>query len=110
MQATTCMIYFRIILEKIRCRFKPTQRFVTAGGLQGSMAEKAMLITHQTEPIVDERLTSNAEESDTRIWLRVFHSAGTRKLVLSPDTDVYHIWDDNNCRNSARYNRTAKPI
>ena len=79
------------ILQKIRYRLKPTQRFVTAGGLQGSMAEKAMFVTHQTEPIVDERLTSNAEESDTRIWLHVLHSAGTRKFVLSPDTDVYHI-------------------
>ncbi len=55
------------------------------------MAEKAMFVTHHTQPIVDERLTSNAEESDTRIWLHVLHSAGTRKLVLSPDTDVYHI-------------------
>ncbi len=46
-----------------------------------------MFITHQTEPTVDERL------SDTRIWLHVLHSAGTRKLVLSPDTDVYHMLD-----------------
>jgi len=40
---------------------------------------------------VDETLTSNAEESDSRIWLHVCQSAGQRKLVLSPDTDVYHI-------------------
>ncbi len=39
----------------------------------------------------DETLICNAEESDTRIWLHVLHSAGTNKLVLSPDTDVYHI-------------------
>ncbi len=76
------------ILQKIRYRLKPTQRFVTAGGLDGDMAR---FVTHHTQPIVDERLTSNAEESDTRIWLHVLHSAGTRKLVLSPDTDVYHI-------------------
>lgn len=36
-------------------------------------------------------LTSNADESDTMVWLHVVHSAGTRKLVFSPDTDVYHI-------------------
>ena len=36
-------------------------------------------------------LTSDAEESDTRVWLHVVHSAGTRKLLFSPDTDVYHI-------------------
>ena len=39
----------------------------------------------------DNRLACNAEESDTRIWLHVVNSAGQKKLVLSPDTDVYHI-------------------
>ena len=39
----------------------------------------------------DSQLESNAEESDTRIWLHVMNSAGQNKLVLSPDTDVYHI-------------------
>ena len=34
---------------------------------------------------------SNAEEADTRVWLHVKHSAGQRKLIFSPDTDVYHI-------------------
>ena len=32
-----------------------------------------------------------AEESDTRIWLHTVNSCGNRKLILSPDTDVYHI-------------------
>lgn len=39
----------------------------------------------------NEDLVSNAEESDYRIWLHVLNSAGIRKLVLSPDTDVYHV-------------------
>ena len=34
---------------------------------------------------------SNAEEADTPIWLRVKYSAGNRKLIFSPATDVYHI-------------------
>ena len=34
---------------------------------------------------------SNAEEADTRVWLHVTHSAGNRKHIFSPDTDVYHI-------------------
>ena len=42
-------------------------------------------------PKVDSRLSCNAEESDTRIWLHVLRSAGERKLVISADTDVYHI-------------------
>ena len=36
-------------------------------------------------------LSCGAEEADTRVWLHVPRSPGTRKLVCSPDTDVYHI-------------------
>ena len=32
-----------------------------------------------------------AEEADTRVWLHALKSEGSRKLVCSPDTDVYHI-------------------
>ena len=50
-----------------------------------------MYVTNQTQATIDERLTSNPEESDTRRWLHVLHLAGIKKLVLIPDTDVYHI-------------------
>ena len=46
---------------------------------------------NETPPQCDHQLTCNAEESDTRIWLHVINSAGKKKLVLSPDTDMYHI-------------------
>ena len=36
-------------------------------------------------------LQTNADEGDLRIWLHCMHSAGTRILIYSPDTDVYHI-------------------
>ena len=36
-------------------------------------------------------LSCEAEEADTRVWLHVLRSPETRKLVCSPDTDVYHI-------------------
>ena len=36
-------------------------------------------------------LSSDAEETDTRVWLHAFRGVGHRKLVFSPDTDVYHI-------------------
>ena len=37
------------------------------------------------------QLLCNAEESDTRVWLHVVHSACNKKLLFSPDTGVYHI-------------------
>ena len=37
------------------------------------------------------QLICNAEESDTRVWLHIVHSAGNNKLLFSPDNGVYHI-------------------
>ena len=50
-----------------------------------------MFVCKNTNPQSDDALSCNAEEADTRIWLHVANSAGHNKLVLSPDTDVYHI-------------------
>ena len=78
-------------LESIRRKLQLNQRFVTAGGLDGTMRNQAMYVTLTHAPRCDPQLTCNAEESDTRIWLHVINSSGQKKLVLSPDTDVYHI-------------------
>ena len=37
------------------------------------------------------QLTTHAEESDTKVWLHLVHDTGNRKLLFSPDTNVYHI-------------------
>ncbi len=34
---------------------------------------------------------STIEETDLKIWLHCQNSYGTKKLLFSPDTDVYHI-------------------
>ena len=63
------------------------QKLVVAGCFEGG---KALSIT-QSSVQVCPLLSCNAEESDTRVWLRVVHSVGTKKLLFSPDTDVYHV-------------------
>lgn len=37
------------------------------------------------------RYTCNAEETDTRMWLHAKQAPYERILVISPDTDIYHI-------------------
>ncbi len=49
-----------------------------------------MFVCMNTSPRRYNSLECNAEEADKRIWLHTVNSAGTKKLVLSPDTDVYH--------------------
>lgn len=36
-------------------------------------------------------LKCNAEEADTRVWLHANYMARGKKLIFSPDTDVYHV-------------------
>ena len=78
-------------LEKIGRKIQGKQRFITAGGFDGTLANYAMYTESNGGPQQDSRLKCNAEETDTRIWLHVVHSAGNKKLVISPDTDVYHV-------------------
>ena len=37
-------------------------------------------------------LCTNAEEADIRVWLHCLKACGVRKLIYSPDTDIYHNW------------------
>jgi hypothetical protein len=78
-------------VEQMRRELLPNQRFVTAGGFNGDLRDTARFVRMNTSPQSDPTLLCNAEEGDTRIWLHTLNSAGTKKLVLSPDTDVYHI-------------------
>lgn len=73
------------LVHKIRQKLQPHQSLLLQGFLMKIYKIKLCSLCTTTAP----RL--NAEESDTRIWLHVVKSAGKRKLVISPDTDVYHI-------------------
>ncbi len=71
-------------------KLRSSQKLVLAGCYEGHAEDQAWEVTTsdcQPNPV----LSSSAEEADTRVWLHVLHSAGMRKLVYSPDTDVYHI-------------------
>ena len=75
--------------EKIK--LKQQQKFVTAGGFDETERNQAVMVTFNRNPQTDQNLYCNAEESNTQIWLHTIHSYGTKKLILSLDTDVYHI-------------------
>ena len=79
------------LVNRIRRKLRPNQKFFTAGGFSGNLQNQTLCSAHNDRPKVDNRLTCNAEEADTRIWLHVIKSAGEKKLVISADTDVYHV-------------------
>ena len=69
---------------------KNISRFTLAGCFSGVEENQAWEVTTRgAQPVPT--LSCGAEEADTRVWLHVLRSPGTRKQVCSPDTDVYHI-------------------
>ena len=60
-----------------------------AGPLEAERRDTAWCVTAKPRPAP--AFQSNAEETDTRVWLHVNQSTLQRFDIFSPDTDVYHI-------------------
>ena len=70
----------------LRCQ----QKVVLAGCFSGTSKDLALEVgAGGVRPLLE--LRCEADEAGTRVWLHTLQSEGTRKLVCSPDTDVYHI-------------------
>ena len=77
-------------IKRIKPSLNNKQSFITAGAMADD-SDEAIFISKDSDPHIYPALRSNAEESDTRIWLHVKHSAGLKKLIQSPDTDTYNV-------------------
>ena len=78
----------KIFLKSIRQ--KQTNLAFGTAGLDGTLRKKAIFVTLTQAAQCDPQLVCNAEQSDTRMRLHVNY-CGQKKVVFSPDTDVYHI-------------------
>ena len=67
------------------------QTLYLAGGHDDAISDSCWYVSYNNKPKPDLKYSNNSEETDTRIWLHVLKSECTRILVISPDTDVYHI-------------------
>lgn len=56
-----------------------------------NVGDGAKSVIYTGEILPCPQLWSNADEADLRVWLYCIHSAGSEKLIFSPDTDIYHI-------------------
>ena len=56
-----------------------------------TFSQTAWYTKSSCQPQPEPDLFSNAEETDSRIWLHAERKSKNKILVLSPDTDVYHI-------------------
>ena len=62
-----------------------TQTIIANVGIQ------AFRVTANGSKMQDEALNSDADEADLKVWLHCQMSSGKKKLIFSPDTDIYHI-------------------
>ena len=66
------------------------QQIILAGCFVGDMEDQAWSVTStDRQPLP--HLNCQAEEADMSVWLHAFRSQGMRRLIWSPDTDIYHI-------------------
>ena len=73
------------MLQLITRYIDSNQEFIT------NVAQSAYSTTTACTKVPQPTLWTNADEADLRVWLHCVHSQGQRKLIFSPDTDVYHI-------------------
>lgn len=66
-------------------------KLVLAGCFGGEATNTAWLVQNSTIPQPLPEYSTNAEETDLRIWRHVFKTSATCILLYSPDTDVYNI-------------------
>ena len=64
---------------------------LTAGGFCGSIEDTAWAVRSGRSPYPNPQYTCNCEETDTRMWLHVKQTQHSNVLIMSPDTDCYHI-------------------
>jgi len=77
-------------MEHIVHKLYGNQKLILAGCFDGYAQNQAWEVSvNDQQPIPS--LNSSAEEADTQIWLHVVQSISVRKVVCSPDTDVYNI-------------------
>ena len=67
------------------------QKLYVADAFEGEISDSAWYVTMDNNMQPDPEFLSNAEETDTRLWLHVRKTRHARILVMSPDTDIYMI-------------------
>ena len=60
------------------------QTLYVAEGYDNEIQDTCWYVTHNSKPQPDPRYTSNAEETDTCIWLHLKQTESTKILVISP--------------------------
>ena len=78
-------------LKTVSKSIMPGKSLILAGCFEDPINTTAWCIIRDGIPQPNPLQTCNAEETDTRLWLHCKQSTSDNILILSPDTDIYHI-------------------
>ena len=78
-------------LDNIHTHLQDDETLYVAGGFDGILTDTAWYVKGNGRRQPHPAYTCNAEETDTRVWLHVKQTEYRNILLLSPDTDIYHI-------------------
>ena len=78
-------------LSNIHLYLTPNQKFYVAGAFKDTRIDTAWYVSAQKKAQPDPTFFCKAEEADTRIWLHTKQTYCEKVLILSADTDTYHI-------------------
>ena len=86
------IVYMGQSLLQVACEFlRGEQKLFTAGTGEEEDQDTVWFTTSSGIEYPAPGYKCAAEEGDTRVWLHADHAPGRKKLIYSPDTDVYHI-------------------
>ena len=69
----------------------PHQTLFVGRAFEGNLVDTAWFVQGQDSPQPHPAFSCNAMETDTRLWLHAKNTRQNKILVISPDTNVYHI-------------------
>ena len=78
-------------MKTIKHNLKPHQKLYIAGAFEGNLKDTAWFVQGSDSPQPDPAYYCEAEETDTRIWLHARENSSRNILIVSADTDIYHI-------------------
>ena len=78
-------------LSNIHLYLTPNQKFYVAGAFKDTRIDTAWYVSAQKKAQPDPTFFCKAEEADTRMWLHTKQTYCEKVLILSADTDTYHI-------------------
>ena len=85
-----CLVKFlsKYFLDITGAHLCSEQALCVAGAFDGDITDTVWFVRCGCRAQPEPALSCNAEEMDTRLWL---HVKGSNILIISPDTDIYHV-------------------